>query len=97
MRFQVRLEDEAKEQRAKLPPGPKRRVKELLRELERDPYGPISLRLTLRSDEIVYRVREDGYRILFRPVLDRRAIRVFRIAPRDVAYEGYEHPGFADD
>ena len=96
MRFQVRLDPEASEQRAKLPPGPKRRVKELLRELERDPYGPISLRLTLNSDEVIYRVREDGYRILFRPGSGRREIRVLRIALRAVAYEGFEHPDSRD-
>lgn len=92
MRFRVRLDPEAKEQRAKLPPGPKRRVKELLRELEAEPYGPVSRRLTLDSDEIIYRVREDGYRILFRPVPGRREIRVLRIALREIAYEGFEHP-----
>ena len=52
----------------------------------------MSRRLTLESDEVVYRVREDGYRILFRPGSGRREIRVLRIALREVAYEGYEHP-----
>ena len=96
MRFRVEIDPEAKEQRAKLPPGPKRRVKELLRELEEHPYGPISRRLTLVSDDVVYRVREDGYRILFRPGSNRREIRVLRIALRAVAYKGFEHPGYRD-
>ena len=92
MRFHVRLDPEAREQRAKLAPGPKRRVRALLRELENGPYGPISRRLTLKTDEVVYRVREDGYRILFRAVPNSREIRIIRIALREVAYEGFEHP-----
>lgn len=96
MRYRVGLSPEAQYQRAVLPPGPKRRVKELVREPELDPYGSISLRLTLIRDEIVYRVREDGYRILFRPGPDQHQITVFRIALREVAYEGFEHPDNRD-
>ena len=92
MRFRVRPTDEAKQQRAELPSGTKRRVKELLRELEKDPFGPISLQLTLNTGEIVYRVRTNGYRILFRPGPGIREITVFRIAPRPVAYEGFVRP-----
>ena len=53
----------------------------------------MSRRLTSNTDEVVYRVREDGYRILFRPVPNRREFRIIRIALREVAYEGFEHPG----
>ena len=62
----------------------------LLRDLEEGPYGPLSRQLELNSDEIVYRVRENGYRILFRPGPGHREITVFRIALRPAAYEGYE-------
>ncbi len=96
MRYRVGLDDEAHAQRAVLPPSTKRKVNQLLLELESDPYGPISLQLTLTTDEIVYRVREDGYRILFQPGPGHREITVTRIAPRAVAYEGFEHPGRRD-
>ena len=96
MRFRVSLSDEALAQRAVLPPHPKRSVNQLLLELETDPYGSHSLQLELESDEIVYRVREDGYCILFRPVPGRREISVFRIALRPVAYEGFERPSRSD-
>jgi mRNA-degrading endonuclease RelE of RelBE toxin-antitoxin system len=96
LRYRVGLSSEAQYQRAVLPPGPKRRVNELVRELKLDPYGSISLRLTLVRDEIVYRVREDGYRLLFRPGPGRREITIFRIALREVAYEGFEHPDSRD-
>ena len=92
MRFRVALTDEALSQRAVLPPRPKRRVNQLLLELETDPYGAHSLQLELQSDEIVFRVREDGYRILYSPVPGKREVSVFRIALRAVAYEGYERP-----
>ena len=92
MRFRVSLSGVARAQRAVLPPRPKQRINQLLSDLETDPYGSISLQLTLTIDEIVYRVRENGYRILFRPGPGRREITVFRIALREVAYEGFEHP-----
>ena len=92
MRFRVTLSSEARVQRAVLPPRPKERVNQLLLELETDPFGQISLQLTLDTGEVVYRVREDGYRILFRPGPGQREITVTRIAPRRDAYKGYEHP-----
>ena len=92
MSYRVTLSAEARAQRAVLPPHPKERVNQLLSELETDPYGSISLQLTLNTGEIVYRVRENGYRILFRPGPGQREVTVTRIAPRRDAYKGYEHP-----
>lgn len=96
MRFRVTLSAEARAQRAVLPPHPKQRVNQLLADLKSDPFGQTSRQLTLQTDEIVYRVREDGYRILFRPGPDLHQITVFRIALREVAYEGFEHPDTRD-
>ena len=88
MRFRVSLTDEAKQQRAGLAPDPKRRVRRVLRDLERNPYGPDTLRM--RADVLRFRVREDGYRIIFEPVPGVREITVTRIALREVAYKGLE-------
>ncbi len=90
MRFRVSLTDEAKQQRATLAPDPKSRVRRVLRELERDPYGPDTLRM--RANVLRFRVREDGYRIVFEPGPGVREITVTRIALREVAYEGLESP-----
>ena len=92
VRFRVVLTVEALAQRAVLPPRPKRRVNQLLLDLETEPYGADSLQLELQSDEVVFRVREDGYRILYSPVPGKREVSVFRISLRAVAYEGYERP-----
>ncbi len=54
------------------------------------------MQLTLTTGEVVHRVREDGYRILFRPGPGQREITVIRIALREVAYEGFEHPDSRD-
>lgn len=89
MRFRVSLTDEAKQQRAELAPDPKRRVRALLRALEDNPYGPDTLQM--RADVLRFRVREDGYRIIFEPGPGVREITVTRIALREVAYEGLEY------
>ena len=58
--------------------------------MERDPYGPDTI--PMAADEPTFRVRVGGYRILFRPGPGLREITVFRIRPRETAYEGLEHP-----
>ena len=90
MRFRVVLNRAAQAQRAVLAPHPKRRVNEVLEAMETDPYGRISIRLTLDEDDEVHRARAGGYRILFRPGPGSREVTVFRIARRAVAYEGFE-------
>lgn len=94
MRFRVTRSPEAAEQLAALAPRPKRRVREVLRALELNPYGPGTLQM--RADVLRFRVREDGYRIIFEPGPGVREITVIRIALREVAYEGLEF-GAPDD
>ena len=94
MRYRVGLTAEAKEQRSSLPPVPKRLVRRALRDMERDPYGPNTLRM--RSNAPRYRVRAGDYRIIFEPGPGVREVSVIRIAHRDWVYEGFERPS-ADD
>lgn len=94
MRFRVRRSDEAIQQFRTLPPDPKRRVKEALRELAIDPYGPATRQL--EADEPTYRMRVNDYRVLFNPGPGEHEVSVFRIALRAVAYEGLEHPDSRD-
>ena len=88
MRFRVTRSPEAAEQLAALAPDPKRRVRDVLRDLELNPYGPKTLQM--QADALMFRVREDGYRIIFEPGPGVREITVTRIALREVAYEGLE-------
>lgn len=88
MSFRVRRSDEAIRQFRTLPPDPKRRVKDALRELTRNPYGHSTLQM--EASEPTYRVRVDDHRILFNPGPGLREITIFRIAPRPVAYRGYD-------
>ena len=94
MRFSVGLTDEAKEERASMPPVPKRLVRRALREMERDPYALDTIQL--ERPEILFRVRVDDYRIIFRPGPAVREVTVIRVAHRDRAYEGLERLS-ADD
>ena len=88
MAVRVRRSDEAILQFRSLPPEPKRRVKEALRELASDPYGPGTIEM--EAQEPTFRVRVDDYRVLFNPGPAVDEITVFRIALRSVVYEGYE-------
>lgn len=88
MPYQVRVSEEAREQRRSLAPGPKRAVREALREMENDPYGPDTIRL--RRPEIRYRVRVGDYRIVFRPGPGEQEVVVTRIGHRSWVYEGLE-------
>lgn len=90
MRIRVGLTDEAKAQLRTLAPIPKRSVREQLRAMEQDPYGPDTI--PMKSDRPLFRVRVGDYRILFRPRPGIREITVFRIRPRETAYEGLERP-----
>ena len=90
MRYRVRRTGEAIEQFRGLSPYPKGQVKEALRRLELDPYGPASLRL--KTQESTFRVRAGHYRVLYKPGPGDMEITVFRIALRELAYEGFEHP-----
>lgn len=92
--FRVRRSDLAAEQYRFLAPSPKREVKAALRELGEDPYGPGVLQLD--AEDETFRIRAGDYRILFRPGPGHRELTVFRIAPREVAYEGFEHPASRD-
>ncbi len=94
MDVSVRRSDEAIRQFRTLPPEPKRRVKEALRELASDPYGPLTKEM--EAQEPTFRVRVDNYRVLFNPGPGIDEITVFRIALREVAYEGFEHPDSRD-
>lgn len=88
MRYRVGLSDEAKAQRARLAPGPKRLVRGVLREMETELH-----RLDIRQldwPQITYRVREGDYRILFRRGPGVRELSVIRIGHRSWAYEGFE-------
>ena len=86
----IRRSEEAIQQYRALPPTPKRRVKEALRQLALDPFGPETLEMATR--ELTYRVRTGNYRIVFQPGPTEDEILVIRIAPRSVAYEGFERP-----
>ena len=90
MRLRVILTDEAKEQRASLAPVPKRLVRETLGEMEHDPFRLDTI--PLQRPEILFRVRVDDYRIIFRPGPAVREVTVIRVAHRDRAYEGLERP-----
>ena len=91
VRTRVIQSPEAALQLASLAPQPKREVRARLREMTRDPYGPSTKPLD-DMDEPTFRVRVDGYRILFRPGPGVREITVFRIRPRETAYDGLEGP-----
>ena len=56
-----------------------------MKELENNPFPRGTIKLV--GEEDVYRLRAGGYRILYRILWDKRAIIVFRIAPRERAYE----------
>ena len=88
MPYQVRVSEAARAQRRGLAPGPKRAVREALREMENDPYALDTIRLD--RPEIRYRVRAGHYRILFEPGPGHRVITVTRIAHRSWVYEGLE-------
>ena len=86
MRFRIALEDEARAQLRNLAPGPKRVIREALREMENNPYALDMIRL--RRPEVRYRVRVGDYRIIFEPGLGHREITVVRIGHRSWVYEG---------
>ena len=88
MRYRVELSEEAREQLLRLAPVPRRRVRQALKELAADPYGPGSLRLDSRQEN--WRVQVGRLRILFRPGESPELVSVFRIALRTVAYDDIE-------
>lgn len=91
MRFRVTLSDEARAQLRGLAPDPKRLVRRVLREMENDPFA-LDYR-QLDRPEVVYRIREGDYRILFEPGPGHREITVTRIGHRGWVYEGLERFG----
>lgn len=88
MRCRIALEGEARTHLRNLAPGPKRVIREALREMAEDPYGPDTIRL--ERPEIRYRVRVGDYRIVFRPGPGQREVTVTQIGHRDSVYEGLE-------
>ena len=94
VRYRVIQSDEAGTQLKALAPEPKRRIRAKLREMTRDPNGPDTLRM--QRPEVLFRVREGDYRIIFRPGPGPREITVVRIGRRERVYEGLERPP-ADD
>ena len=88
MRFRVILLEHAKADVRSLTPVPKRLVRRALRDMEGDPYALDTIQL--ERPEILFRVRVDDYRIIFRPGPAVREVTVIRVAHRDRAYEGLE-------
>ena len=88
MPYQVRVSEEARAQRRRLAPEPKRVIREALREMENDPYALDTIRL--RRPEIRYRVRVGDYRIIFEPGPGEQEVTVVRIGHRSWVYEGLE-------
>ena len=89
MPYQVRVTEEARRQRRRLAPDPKRLVRRTLREMEDDPYllDTIPLRPPLDG---LYRVRVGDYRIVFEPGPGHREVTVVRIGHRSWVYEDLE-------
>lgn len=46
----------------------------------------------LRGYEHVWRIRVGGLRVLYEVDRESREIRIIRVRPRPIAYEGYERP-----
>ena len=86
MRFKVTLNDEARAQLRGLAPGPKRLVRRVLREMEDDPFA-LDYR-QLDRPEVVYRIREGDYRIVFEPGPRHREVTVTRVGHRGWVYQG---------
>ena len=85
------MTEEAKERRRGLAPGPKRLVRRVLRQMEDDPFA-LDYR-QLDRPEVVYRIREGDYRIVFEPGPGHRVITVTRIGHREWVYEGLGRSG----
>lgn len=91
MPYQIRVSEEVREQRRGLAPGPKRLVRRVLRKMEDDPFA-LDFR-QLDRPEVVYRIREGDYRIVFEPGPGHRVVTVTRIGHREWVYEGLERSG----
>ena len=61
---------------------------DIVTDLRFDPYPPGAEQL--RHFEDYWRIRLDGYRIIYRISEQRKAVVVERIAPRGIVYEGLE-------
>lgn len=71
-----------------LPGRLRREALELLQGFEENPFPPDSVPLVGHAG--LYRVRLEGYRILYRVSVKRRQVLVIRVRPRSVAYRGLE-------
>ena len=94
MRFKVTLREEAKAQLRGLAPEPRRLVRRVLREMEDDPLA-LDYR-QLDRPEVVYRIREGDYRIVFELGPEDGEVTVTRIGHRSRVYEGWERSGDND-
>ena len=51
----------------------------------------------LQGYEHVWRIRVGGLRVLYEVDRENREIRIIRVRPRPIAYEGYERPALEQD
>ena len=93
-RYRVILTDEAEAERSSLSPHPKREIKQELRKLNEGTDRPNVK--PLEGVANTWRVRVNRLRIVFELDEDERIIRVTRIRPRPIAYEGIERPPRTD-
>ncbi len=88
--YNVSLNPAADRELGKAPRRIAAEIAELLAELILDPRPPDALEL--RGHAGYYRVRINGYRVIYRLSESRRRVRVLRIQRRDRAYIGFESP-----
>ncbi len=88
--YNVSLTPDAARGLRKLPARLVPEIAELLGDLAFDPLP--SDALELRGHAGYYRIRINGYRVIYRVSDSRRRVRVLRIESRDRAYVGFESP-----
>jgi mRNA interferase RelE/StbE len=87
-RWALKVLDYAEQDLAELPSRLKVQAMEIILDLQTDPFPADSI--LLRGWNDVYRIRLEGYRIVYRVNKRRRAIMVERVKPRSVAYLGLD-------
>ncbi len=88
--YSVSLRPDARRELREAPNRIALEIIELLADLALDPFPPDALEL--RGHAGHYRIRLNGYRVIYRISESRRRISVLRIRPRARAYIGFESP-----
>ena len=84
------MTEEANRELAQLSPRPRREVKRVRRALSNG--ANVLGGAPLEGHEDVWRIRVGGLRVLYEVDRANREIRIIRVRPRPIAYEGYERP-----